>query len=252
MFNRAGFNRLHFNRATVSVINLSASLHADSGTTTDYKRVISVGIAANAEAGIALLISRVVPQSALLSVGSSSQANTLRVIGYHSDPHAEANMIAEVMRIISLESIQHGEGRIRAESAVLWNGQALLLAESYQQANPLRLIAYGSDMSAEADMNAALMRIIRYQVHLSASSELQAIMGKYKVQRFSFTGSFAPGDEILIIPQYRRITRNGENVRHMIDGNWIMIMPGENQIQYSDTEMQRTIRQRITHRDRLI
>src|SRR5690606_19673330 len=120
----------------------------------------------------------------------------------------------------------------------IWSGAANLSGVTKATAVVFRVLAGAADMTAEGELDAKIQRVIRYHTQLSASSNLRAVAGKYMIRKLVYSGAFAPGDEILITTQYRRLTKNGADARHLMSGDWILIMPSENEIQYRDTEAQ--------------
>lgn len=64
-----------------------------------------------------------------------------------------------------------------------------------------------------------------------------------------FTGNLQPGDVLVIDTERMSALLNGENARHLLEGDYPVIYP-EGGFEYSDTESERTIKIRIIYKDR--
>lgn len=51
-----------------------------------------------------------------------------------------------------------------------------------------------------------------------------------------FTGSLNPGDRLIINSDKMTALLNGEDVRHLIEGDYLMIQPGPQELEYSDSD----------------
>jgi hypothetical protein len=69
------------------------------------------------------------------------------------------------------------------------------------------------------------------------------------VKEFIFTGVLNPGDNLVINTEKMSALLNGEDVRHLVQGEYPMIAPGGG-LEYSDEETSRKVRVKIQFRDR--
>lgn len=49
-----------------------------------------------------------------------------------------------------------------------------------------------------------------------------------------------------------KITKNGKNALHLMDGDFFDLVFGENKITYTDQEITRSVLARVTHRDKYL
>lgn len=85
-----------------------------------------------------------------------------------------------------------------------------------------------------------------------ATVEVSFAAGRYHVEVIEFTGEFKPGDQIIIDNERLRFLLNGQNALHMMQGEFFDLNTGENEIIYTDDQSGRTVRMRITFRDRYV
>ena len=65
-----------------------------------------------------------------------------------------------------------------------------------------------------------------------------------------FTGSLNPGDRLILDSDKMTALLNGEDVRHLIEGDYLMIQPGPQELEYSDEETGRKLRVKLRWKDR--
>lgn len=106
------------------------------------------------------------------------------------------------------------------------------------------------DAISEVGFSATRERIGRFAVE--ANLEVSFSAGRYHVDHIEFTGEFKPGDRIVIDGERLKLTLNGENALHMMQGDFFDLNTGENEIIYTDNQSGRTVRMRITFRDRYV
>lgn len=82
--------------------------------------------------------------------------------------------------------------------------------------------------------------------------EMKFNAGRYHVDIIEFDGVFAPGDQIIIDSKHLTITKNGQNSMHEMIGDFFDLSLGDNEITYTDDQTGRTVRMRITHRDKFV
>lgn len=76
-------------------------------------------------------------------------------------------------------------------------------------------------------------------------------LGKARVYEMEFIGEFKPGDTIVIDTKHFTVTLNGVNALHLVgNDNFPQLLPGVNELIYTDNEGQRTVRVRVIWQDR--
>lgn len=73
---------------------------------------------------------------------------------------------------------------------------------------------------------------------------------KYEVKAITFSGSFTVGDVIVVDMDKYTVTLNGVNALNNISGNFFNLLPGQNEITYTDDSTDRTVKIIVTYRDR--
>ncbi|MEK3787549.1 phage distal tail protein [Paenibacillus sp. FSL K6-1230] len=132
---------------------------------------------------------------------------------------------------------------------------ASLSGEGAVQADFIReYVLEAAEMSGEGRVAAAdFIREISLQVvPMSGAGNLSAELSKFHTDYIELTDVFAPGDVITIDSGKFKITRNGQNVSHLYNGDFFDLNLGRNNITWTDPETGRTILFRITHRDKYL
>jgi len=106
------------------------------------------------------------------------------------------------------------------------------------------------DAISSADFSATRERTGRFTVE--ANLEVSFSAGRYHVDHIEFTGEFKPGDRIVIDGEKLKVTLNGENALHMMQGDFFDLITGRNELVYTDDRTGRTVRMRITFKDRFV
>jgi hypothetical protein len=106
------------------------------------------------------------------------------------------------------------------------------------------------DAISEVDFSATRERTGRFTVE--ANLEVSFSAGRYHVDSIEFTGEFKPGDQIVIDAEKLRLTLNGENALHLMRGDFFDLITGRNELVYTDNQTGRTVRMRITFKDRFV
>lgn len=107
-------------------------------------------------------------------------------------------------------------------------------------------------MSGKGNMSATIIREIRPSVKMSGEGRMSTVSTKYHRDYIEFTGGFKPGDKIIIDSNKFKITRNGENVSHLYEGDFFDLNLGINNLTWTDKASDRSVLFRITHRDRFL
>ncbi|HAF97552.1 phage distal tail protein [Paenibacillus lactis] len=139
-----------------------------------------------------------------------------------------------------------------AVSAVEMNGQTIMDGESGMSSDFIREISFAARMDADSGMAVDFIRERLQTAIMHGISSLQGKASRYHVDEIEFTGPFVPGDIIVIDSEKFKITRNGENVSHLYNGDFFDLNLGTNNLTWTDPATGRTILFRITHRDKFL
>lgn len=102
-------------------------------------------------------------------------------------------------------------------------------------------------------MHAEYIREILMQgVPMSGEGRISAELSKFHTDYIEFTDVFRPGEVIVIDSGKFKITRNGQNVSHLYNGDFFDLNLGNNNLTWTDPETGRTVLFRITHRDKYL
>lgn len=107
-------------------------------------------------------------------------------------------------------------------------------------------------VDAAAEMEASGVRERIGQFAVDAILEVSFSAGRYHIDVIEFLGEFKPGDKIIIDNEKLKFTLNGQNALHLIQGDFFDLNTGQNEIIYTDNQSGRTVRMRITFRDRYV
>ncbi len=153
--------------------------------------------------------------------------------------------------IIDLPVAAHlsGAGTLNASTIVEVTASAHLTGAGALQADFIREILDTATLSGEGTLQAGSLRERLAAVLLSGHGTWAANGMRYQVRTLRFTGDFSPGDRIEI-DMKGRILLNGANAYSLKQGDFFSLTPGENTITYEDDAGSRSVRIRVTHRDR--
>lgn len=102
----------------------------------------------------------------------------------------------------------------------------------------------------EAELKGTRDRTVRFDLH--GKLEMLFSATRNHVEKLTFTGEFAPGDVIKIDSKLLTFTKNHQNALENMEGDFLNINQGQNLVTYTDTQTNRTVRMRITHRDKYV
>lgn len=148
--------------------------------------------------------------------------------------------------VIDLSGDVFAQANIIASASFL----AELSAESIFNAVREQFGAFLIDAAAETEASGVRERTGAFTVE--AELDVSATAGRYHVDVIRFTGDFAPGDQIVIDMDRLRMTLNGQNALHLMEGDFFRLITGKNELVYTDSATGRTVRMRITFRDRYV
>lgn len=149
-------------------------------------------------------------------------------------------------------AILSGCAELVAVSTIELAGQAILAGKGGLEADFIREISFAAQMEADSGMSVDFIRERLQSAIMHGISSLQGKASRYHVDEIEFTGQFVPGDIIVIDSEKFKITRNGENVSHLYNGDFFDLNLGTNNLTWTDPATGRTILFRITHRDKFL
>ncbi|MNR93705.1 hypothetical protein D3C72_247640 [compost metagenome] len=149
-------------------------------------------------------------------------------------------------------AILSGDGGMTAAANADMVGLARLDGEGSMSATFTREITFAARMDAETSMSASFIRERMLGAIMNGLGSLKVNGSRYHVDEIVFNGPFAPGDRIIIDSKKLKVTQNGENALHLMQGNFFDLNIGDNNITYTDPETGRDILMRITYKDKFV
>lgn len=149
-------------------------------------------------------------------------------------------------------AVLSGCAELVAASTIELAGQAILAGEGGLGADFIREISFTAQMEADSGMSLGFVRERLQSAIMHGISSQQGKASRYHVDEIEFIGPFVPGDIIVIDSEKFKITRNGENVSHLYNGDFFDLNLGTNNLTWTDPATGRTILFRITHRDKFL
>lgn len=149
-------------------------------------------------------------------------------------------------------AILSGCADLVAASTAEVGGRAVMTGESSMETGFIRELFFSAQMDADSSMNVSFVRERLQKAVMHGISSLQGRGSRYHVDEIEFVGPFAPGDKIIIDSGKFKITRNGQNVSHLYNGDFFDLNLGTNNLTWTDPATGRTILFRITHRDKFL
>ncbi|MNH78566.1 hypothetical protein D3C73_308720 [compost metagenome] len=149
-------------------------------------------------------------------------------------------------------AILSGDGGMSAAANADMIGSARLDADGGLSATFNREIVFAARMDAEAGLSAGYIRERIQSAIMQGIGTLKTNGSRYHVDEIEVLGPFAPGDRIIIDSKKLKVTKNGENALHLMQGNFFDLNIGENNITYTDPETGRDILMRITYKDKFV
>ncbi|MNW36736.1 hypothetical protein D3C74_137540 [compost metagenome] len=106
------------------------------------------------------------------------------------------------------------------------------------------------EQALEMEFNAVRERYGKFDV--VCELEVSFIAGRMHVDFAEFIGEFKPGDQIIIDSDKLKMTLNGQNALHLMQGDFFDLNTGSNELIYTDDKTGRTVRMRITFKDKFV
>ncbi|MEK3718884.1 phage distal tail protein [Paenibacillus sp. FSL R7-0333] len=149
-------------------------------------------------------------------------------------------------------AVLRGEGTLKAGANLIATGSVALHGEGNLKASFVREVRFSAAMHGEGGLTAAFVRERLQRAVMHGVGTLKANGSRYHLDEIVFTGSFAPGDRIVIDSKNLTFTKNGQNALHMMQGDFFDLNLGSNNIVYTDPATGREVLIRITYRDKFI
>lgn len=215
MFNRGQFNRMPFDRPAEGSIIL-----------------FSAGLSGAGEAGSSPIRERLMATK-MDGAGSFDDTLFYRDRGMNAALSGRGEVVAIYLRDVGTVAILSGA----AELETVYT----------------REIVNGSEMSGGAEMpDAIYIRERLMLTKMNGAGSLSAHASRFHIDTLEFDGYFKPGDRIIINSGKLTMTINGVNGLQHLSGDFLNINSGDNVITYTDEASGRTVRLRVTFRDRFV
>ncbi|MGG6309774.1 phage distal tail protein [Paenibacillus macerans] len=157
-------------------------------------------------------------------------------------------LLLEIFFSVDFESNTEFESRMNLEMPMSANFEM----ETEFSSKMTREIHFGVMFESATELITKMVRERMMQVEFESKTEFDAKLKLYHVDEIEFVGEFKPGDKIIIDSEKFKITRNGENVSHLYEGDFFDLNLGTNNLAWTDPETGRNILFRITHRDKFL
>ncbi|WP_223868905.1 phage distal tail protein [Paenibacillus sp. UASWS1643] len=116
----------------------------------------------------------------------------------------------------------------------------------------IREMAMTAEITTATEMLAQLVRERLFGASITTATDFVVTVTHAHINEIGLTGTFRPGDVIVIDTARQTITINGENALHLMTGDFFDLVYGANKLTYSDSETARNVRTRVTHRDKFL
>jgi len=142
----------------------------------------------------------------------------------------------------NIEAFSEGDIQLIKGAGVSTHGSINVLVQHGRDIELVPIAVYGSSSSF---VGKQVLKPLRSSVQTGIS------LGKARVYQIEFIGEFKPGDTIVIDTKHFTVTLNGVNALHLVgNDNFPQLLPGVNELIYTDNEGQRTVRVRVIWQDR--
>lgn len=113
-----------------------------------------------------------------------------------------------------------------------------------------QLGAFILEQTLDIDFGGIRERTGRFAIECTL--DLSFTAGRMHVDYIEFIGEFKPGDQIVIDSNLLKMTLNGENALHLMQGDFFDLNTGVNELTYTDDKNARTVRMRVTFKDKFV
>ncbi|MEK8132904.1 hypothetical protein WMW72_33985 [Paenibacillus filicis] len=113
-----------------------------------------------------------------------------------------------------------------------------------------RLASFVLENTLDMEVNGTRVTYGQFDMQILLDTQFNG--SRYHEDYLEFFGEFKPGDRIVIDSELLKMTQNGQNVLHLMQGDFFDLNTGNNELTYKDDQTGRTARIRLTHRDRFV
>ncbi|MHA6530177.1 phage distal tail protein [Paenibacillus sp. BAC0078] len=156
--------------------------------------------------------------------------------------------VAEVLFSVMFEPIIEVDSRLNLEMPF---GLAFEVIGELQ-ADMIREIPFIASIETMTEIQTEIGIEMPISAAFEVMTEFHAQVRYFHTDIISFEGNFAPGDRIVIDSQKMKITKNGQNIIHNMEGDFFDLVLGDNKLTYTDTAASRSVLIRVTHRDKYL
>ena len=104
-------------------------------------------------------------------------------------------------------------------------------------------------LSGAGSLSAEALKEMYGNILLEGLGTIYPTAGSYQVKAITYSGNFTIGSTILIDMDKYIVKLNGQNAKD-ISGDFFELLPGENEITYTDDSTNRTVKIIVEYRDR--
>lgn len=158
------------------------------------------------------------------------------------------SLTVEALFSVTFESSTEFEARLNLEMPLSVSFEVM----TEFAAEMTREIPFDALFETSTEMLSEMIRERLFGVNFESITEFSAATKLYHIDTIEFIGSFAPGDRIIIDSKNLKLTKNGSNALHMMQGDFFDLNLGLNNLVYTDAETGRNVLIRVTHRDKFV
>lgn len=234
MYRESPYNQTPFNRPSVPDIDGRFTAHGQGGATATDNYDAGPSVVAHGTGGLsAHLVPDLMPyiDQAFNRLPYNRQLSIF-VDGVVS-AHAVSSMAAQSLMDFVAAFQADGVGELTAGAVA-------------------EIVASAAKMDGVGEFKADAIRERFGLTALHGIGTLTAHASLYHVDEIVIIGSFKPGDRLVIDSRNLTVRLNGQNALHMLQGDFFDLNTGTNVLTYSDDQISRNIRIRVTYRDKYV
>jgi len=171
--------------------------------------------------------------------------------GFNQTPF---NVPAAGQSVVEFAADFRGSGRVESQARVTASGVSGLRGVAHIDAKFTRTItAAPAAVRGAGRVESVYVRyLIATPAAMRGAGRTVSEPRRFRRETITFDGSFPPGSEVVIDLKRLIVTQDQVNALRRISGDLrlLRIMPGNNNIRYTDTASSRQVRIRVTHKDR--
>jgi len=155
--------------------------------------------------------------------------------------------------IVEFAADLRGSARIESEAKIIASGASGMHGAARTESKyAMYITAAPVSLRGAARVQSAYLRYINATAAIHGAAHVTSDPRRFRRETITFDGSFPPGSEVVIDLKRLIVTQDRVNALRRVTGDLrlLRIMPGPNNIRYTDTSGSRQVRIRITHKDR--